>query len=185
MAVELPLNDSQREMVGGSMGLVLSFVRKNRCPFGMDRDDFIGAMLLAITRAACSHDPARGAWTTYAFLFMKTERSRITKLATASKRMQPPGSFSILGRHEGFSNEPAGVGCCPVTACMQAEASKIVGSALGEIDPNSRLVVELSMEGLTTRQMAVAMGVTQTAALKRLRSSREAIRRVILAKRSA
>ena len=185
MAVEIPLNDSQREMVAGSMGLVLSFVRKNRCPFGMDRDDFVGAMLLAITRAACSFDPARGAWTTYAFLFMKTERSRITKLATASKRMQPPGSFSILGRHEGFSNEPAGVGCCPVTACVQAEASEVVGSALRVIDPHYRLAAELSMEGLTTRQMAVAMGISQTAARKHLRKSHEAIRRAIADKRSA
>lgn len=65
-----PLTEDQRLLVEQNKALAHRYANSHRVPFGMDKEDWHSECLLQLVRAATTYDPARGAFSTWAWVYM-------------------------------------------------------------------------------------------------------------------
>lgn len=76
-----PLSPEQRDLVEKNLGLVESFVRR-KCGKRLDRDDFRQECSMMLIYAASTWEPKKGAFSTWAFLAMKSAFRRTARMGS-------------------------------------------------------------------------------------------------------
>lgn len=164
-AAPIPLTPEQQAVVAANRGLAWRFAQRYITAarsIGMAFEDVVGHAYVGLCVAAQQHNPAKGAFSTWAWWRMRSVVSRaVDRHGRAHDRVllaSQLGDGDFLDSFAGASEDPAD----------QVEAGELpdVGAALDELPPRLRtvLVQRFGLDGAgrrTLRETAGGLGVTR------------------------
>jgi RNA polymerase sigma factor (sigma-70 family) len=150
-----PLTEEQRELVAANTGLLFLVVgRMANCPDGPNRDELFSAGCEGLIKAVMTYKPELGfAFSTYACrwisLFVKAER--------APRRHPMAQLDEDIDVHDGSASPVESL------AWVEEKLSRLeaVRAAAGRLPEKQRRVILGTLDGLSMRDIAAQMGLSQ------------------------
>lgn len=164
--VDVPLTEEQRQLAEENHGLIYSFAHK----YGLNIDDWYGALAIGYLRGIADWDPKRGALSTCVFNKMLSVYGLEARKYRAAKRTAQIVSFDAevpgtanLSYHTYLSDPHDHVGAAILSADLQC------------LSPQIQRILLLRIAGYSQQEISEIVGVSQPRVCKLLKTVAKAI----------
>lgn len=148
------LNSEQSKLVEDNAQLIYGFINKHHLP----ADDFYGMCAVGLCKAAKSFDPSKGAFSTYAYLYMSSELNHHTQ----KDKKQIKACISLDAPIEWFnrSNSTVGEFLIGTDNDIIESLSAACTPGVDQLTAREKTVALYLTVGLSSREIGQILGVS-------------------------